>query len=360
MIEGIVLKRLLKDHVASDIVIETSNKTYHCHKIILASKSDKLDELCHTVESSNSIRLDYPSDVVDCAFKYVYSGIVDVPDSFYMILELISLAKEWELNSLHSILQKKYEKQTNQFTYNEVTTTSRNDIWSFIQLHQDANYSDFKIKDCSTGKIYNLHKAILACQSEYFYSMFTGCWKEKEEKDSILLQFSDLLYQYFYQGKIEWENVSFDELLDLCSIARYYIIEDLVNLCEIEFCRFLSLRNINTLFPLSNSLCLEDLKSSIIHYIAKHFKDFTEQDDFIHTDKALLKMVLSTGCIELDFNTIYQSILKWGESQTNDSEKKIDIIIQDLLPPHVLFNSTNKNFLVGNPNPLFPFKRGQH
>ena len=353
------LKWLLRNPIASDIIVETIDRNqYRCHKIILASKSIKLDQECR---NSCILMVQYRSDVVNSVLKYIYGGVLEEPENFSDILELIKLSEEWELTSLNLILRKKYTNKNIPSNFSDFSKDgchTKEDIWKFIQANEnDKIYSDFEITDSESGKVYHLHKAILASYSEYFYSMFTKSWKENDEKQvNISVQFPELLYSFFYNRRnIDWENVSFDQLMDLIDIASYYFIDDLTSVCEIEFCKFITLSNVHSLFEISQNFGLDDLRNAVVLFISKNYEEFIKDTEtFFITDKDMLRMILNTGYIALDFNTIYESLIQWATHFY--AKKTVDELIQDLLPPHVLFNTSNKSFLYNSDlNTLFPF-----
>ncbi|KAL9533272.1 hypothetical protein SMMN14_02215 [Sphaerulina musiva] len=105
----------------SDVTIQFSGRTVHCHKLVLCTKSDYFKKLCgpgsHFAEGNTKVielKEDNP-DAVEYLLRYIYSGQsqTDEDDNWQLQLEVAKTAQKYLLLDLAAIAKEKFMKVAN-------------------------------------------------------------------------------------------------------------------------------------------------------------------------------------------------------------------------------------------------------
>ena len=99
-----------------------------------------------------------------------------------------------------------------------------------FNLYNKDTFYDVTLK--MKGKVFKAHRVILAAGSDYFHTMFTSGFQEKQSSE-ILLEYGDRdifesLLEFIYTGDF---NVNPDDIVDTLEMANYYQIQHAVCAC---------------------------------------------------------------------------------------------------------------------------------
>ena len=99
-----------------------------------------------------------------------------------------------------------------------------------FNLYSEDTFCDTNLK--MKGKVFKVHRVILAAGSDYFHTMFTSGFQERQSSE-ILLEYGDKdlfesLLQFMYTGDF---NIYSDEVVDTLEMANYYQIQHAVCAC---------------------------------------------------------------------------------------------------------------------------------
>lgn len=97
------VKRMLDDGILTDIVIKTKDKELHCHKVILASKSEFFRAKFETMVNENDLNsfrwTNMNSMTIEALIDYIYTGEIP-PDHKEYCFDLLQVAHICKLQDL--------------------------------------------------------------------------------------------------------------------------------------------------------------------------------------------------------------------------------------------------------------------
>ncbi|XP_072039038.1 kelch-like protein 32 [Amphiura filiformis] len=157
-------------------------------------------------------------------------------------------------------------------------------------LREDDKLCDVTIT--VEDKKFRAHKNVLSSSSDYFYSMFTSDFQEKN-LDEIELEgrsesFKRLL-GYAYTGDMEIDDLSTDDAIDLLNMAAYLQLKHAVKLLSQVLlraleCGFANLAEMYRIWELADLLakgmCIDELATTALDLLAKHFIEFSQLELF--------------------------------------------------------------------------------
>ncbi|XP_068628876.1 protein roadkill-like [Battus philenor] len=144
---------------------------------------------------------------------------------------------------------------------------------NFSDINNDKK--DYELVS-SSGKIYKIHKIILATHSNVFRSMLK---EEKRKKDSMVINMSDndleLLIEYLYTGTIK--NLVKQNCQQLLDIADMFQLKKLFLLIECAINNQLSVENAVDFALLSERYKLSNVQTNIFKFIKEHPQVFKSE-----------------------------------------------------------------------------------
>lgn len=138
LLEGIQRLWSTGDH--SDVIILVGEKTFKCHKFMLAAVSTYFDAMFSSgMRESVSGEVTFPEmdpDLFDCVIKFVYSG--DIELTIDNGVEILSIASVLQIKMLQQICE--------DFLYPHITSENCLKIWKLASFHDCHNLSNHAIK----------------------------------------------------------------------------------------------------------------------------------------------------------------------------------------------------------------------
>jgi hypothetical protein len=126
------------------------------------------------------------------------------------------------------------------------------DCLTLSSLISDHTYSDFVLKTNDTS--FHLHRNIIGARSEYFAAMFTSNLADANTADFDVSdtisspELLTLLMEYLYCNVVD---LNVNQATELIAVAKYYMLERLVAMCELVMARSLSMLNSETILRIS-------------------------------------------------------------------------------------------------------------
>lgn len=159
----------------------------------------------------------------------------------------------------------------------------------FEQLVENEKFSDFSIE--IEGKTIRAHKCILAKRSEVCAAWFTT----EKLQDRVTLEkirydvFKELL-RFMYSGKVNGLDAI---AVELCTAAKLYRVNSLVDLCEKYLIEKLNPGNALKALKIVHQLKIVNLKPKIIDFIVEHSDDFVDEPEFNIIGKLPAELLLA-------------------------------------------------------------------
>lgn len=194
------------------------------------------------------------------------------------------------------------------------------------------------IGDCEIGA----HRAVLAANSLYFYSMFTSGMCESIEERVLLREVEshavEQLVRFCYTSSIEITEKNVQNLLSVANLLQFTTV---IETC----CAFLK----NTLHP-SNCLGIEDfaehhgcqkLQMAAEMYAQKHFLEVAQTDEFLAaTPEQVLRMLQSDSLNIATEKEVFDAVIQWIQHDIDSRNKWLPEMLRlvrlPLLPPKIL------------------------
>mmetsp|Transcript_53377 Transcript_53377/g.134031 ORF Transcript_53377/g.134031 Transcript_53377/m.134031 type:complete len:694 (+) Transcript_53377:136-2217(+) len=254
------------------------------------------------------------------------------------------------------------------------------------------------------------HRLILCCRSGFFLKMFGGGWRETNkvqvriyEKASTFKRMLTSIYRNRLVlgvkivkpgpgGVAELEaiasvNTYLQRFVEVITMADYYQVPCVLNNCDsliydmVDYWNVCAIWNIfaEVETQLTASPGAEEdecdtfvnLLHQMSHKISKHcykfvvsnFEVISQQPSFVDLQKPLLKKLFRSGELCCPTKILLDLLLGWARANystahrssmatsTQDAEGVIASVVQEFLPPNVLFNTEHKRFLLAGVNP---------
>jgi len=157
------IRRLFACDLYSDLVLNSGDQEWHCHKIILSIRLPKLFDACLRIVENHHFLI--------CEETKLHVHIEDIISGKDLDVLLRWAYFEW--NDPELFANSHYLKVLQAW---DVMTSSRfpSELESFLDLPRFSDVS-FSIE----GESFPSHKCILACRSEYFSKLFSSPMQEQ-------------------------------------------------------------------------------------------------------------------------------------------------------------------------------------
>lgn len=170
-------------------------------------------------------------------------------------------------------------------------TTIGKGLDDYEELFEKASFSDvtFNIQE---RKIH-LHKAILSHRSPFFKAMFENDMKEKKQSSIDITNFDypvmKELFRFIYAERVK----EIDKIAkDLLVAADYYSIVELKDCCENVLYNELEVHNAVEYLNLTDMYDSIRLKTLVIDFTAKHYKEIIEKPGFADLNSKIMYQIM--------------------------------------------------------------------
>ena len=200
-------------------------------------------------------------------------------------------------------------------------------LCNFSLLYKNEDFSDvkFKIQD----SIFPAHKCILAQRSDYFRTLFTGNFTEKQQEVIELKEISvddfELCLSIIYGTVPDAADLDLDKALHILQVSCYFLIDDLVKIASDYLQKSLHCDSVLKIFANAVIFSLPNLLNSCSEMISLSQLTILEHDDFLQLPPKVLKEFISLDCLYLPEMEIFRAVQKWLEVNP-DVESKQEIL----------------------------------
>ncbi|GAB1597658.1 kelch-like protein 9 isoform X1 [Argonauta hians] len=199
-------------------------------------------------------------------------------------------------------------------------------------LRNNSELCDFKVS--AEGKVFEVHKALLAAASDYFRVMFRGMMAESKQ-DTVDLKgvTADGLQQvidFIYTGKM---SLYYDNLTEIINTASHLQVSYALDLCSNYIKSLMTFDNADDFLSIADTYSLEKVLNHWDDMILSNFHEFSNSQAFLKLSAQKLVKYLSSNllCTVSEYR-LYQCLEKWlsvsPSRVTNDSS---------ILMPHLRF-----------------------
>ncbi|XP_005106298.2 kelch-like protein 26 [Aplysia californica] len=203
-------------------------------------------------------------------------------------------------------------------------------IKHFQKLRAENELTDFKV--IAHGRVFEVHRALLAATSDYFRVMFKGVMAESKQ-DTVDLKgvSADGLQQvidFIYSGEM---SLSEENLTEVINTATHLQVTSAIHVCSSYIKSLLTFENYEEFLSVADTYSLEAVVQHWESMIHQRFMDFSQTQAFMKMDGDKLARHLPQDSLRLPSE--YQLFLcldKWFRFQANrmttDSAKLLSCV----------------------------------
>ena len=300
----------------TDFTLVCGDVCTKCHKVVLATFSRKLSDICVW---SSSLETEYNSEyLINKLYSWTDVGPENLKDKMARSAE--ELGVEFLVKS------------------GQIAGPGRLEILRRARLRVFAEQMDelWRTKLLTDvalgvgGSEFRCHKAVLAAMSSYFDAMFSSGMRETEEGAIELHGLDEVvienILEYIYTGKIDINNENADLIF---SASVYLQIKPLQSICERFLLSHTDLDNCVDVLHLANSNSCNDLANNVIGFIKENITQIIDKKSFESIDSdTFIQLIASDDLIVPGETDVLDLALQWFEKQDQESEETLTSILQ--------------------------------
>ena len=181
----------------------------------------------------------------------------------------------------------------------------------------------------SDGKVFPVHRAILAAASEYFSAMFCGGFKEaKNNNTPIVLQNITALglgtiLSCIYSDSLVLTTKNVFEVLPVAHICCF---ENIVSSCGEFMVKHLSIETCFAALELSNRFSMLDLEEKTENFMRENFVKLSTTKDFLDIPcDVLCRFLQDDNLVGVEIE-IFQAARRWLEASSDRSDLSVEVM----------------------------------
>ena len=188
------------------------------------------------------------------------------------------------------------------------------------------------------------HKVVLAANSVYFYTMFTGDLRESSSREVVLKEVEfeavKLLVDYCYTSVIEFNSSNVESLLKTAHLLQF---DSIVKGCCVFMSSQLHHTNCLGISSFAELHGCTELRDSALAYATKHFCQVAKTDEFLLATLEQICQLLSSDSLNVSSEKdAFDVALSWVKHDLEARKMFLPQIFAhvrlELLPPKVLGN----------------------
>ncbi len=195
-------------------------------------------------------------------------------------------------------------------------------VGRFRQLLDDQKLTDFTVST-SDGADFQVHKAFLAANSDYFYAMLTVDMVESQKKQVELKSLTSKVFRpvldHIYGKPTQLTQTNVAEILNA---AVQLQVASLIETCTQYLLQNLVLSNSVDILHLTKLYNLESLKADVDQFIVRNIDKFLKENIYIDMKgEDMVALFGNNDLINIGEYRLYQAACKWLE--INSKEKSV-------------------------------------
>ncbi|XP_010947995.2 kelch-like protein 33 isoform X1 [Camelus bactrianus] len=291
-------QRLREQRLLLDEEVSVGGRVYGVHRVILASVSSLFrDRLLNGRGQQPTFCLEVTPGAWEAVLTFAYEGVLGPAPRGDVLVAAEALgaprvkaAAQWGREGAGSAREDaKHPSQTEEL---------RENLRSIELLYQEGIGCDLELE--AGGCRLQVHRAALACGSEFFGAMLLSGMRESQGTEvslhTISAQDLRLLVSYAYSGVV---RARWSGLLRAAQAALQYQSSSCLALCQRALARGLSPARCLTLIPMAEAPGFERLWSKAHHYLLTHLPAVASCSTFPSLPAACLAELLDSDELHL-------------------------------------------------------------
>ncbi|XP_066133375.1 kelch-like protein 33 isoform X1 [Saccopteryx bilineata] len=347
-------RRLRAQKLLLDEEVAVGGRLYGVHRVILSAVSSLFrDRLLGGIGSQTPFSLDVAPGAWEAVLTFAYEGVLSPAPLGDVLVAAEALgaprvkaAAQWKFERAGSAQDE--EKQPSQ------EEELRENLRSIELLYQQGVGCDLELE--AGGCRLRVHRAALACGSEFFGAMLLSGMKESQGTEvslhTISAQDLQLLVSFAYSGVV---RARWPGLLRAAQAALQYQSSSCLDLCQRALARGLSPARCLALFPVAEAPGLERLWRKARHYLLTHLPAVTLCPTFSSLPAACLAELLNSD--DLHMQEEFEAFVAarcWLAANPETQESEAKALLQCVRFGRMSTRELRKVQAVGLPPPLPP------
>ena len=196
--------------------------------------------------------------------------------------------------------------------------------WS--DLYETRLYSDLKLLVGETRKVFQVHRLVLAVQSEVMATMLYGRMKEGSSSEIFISQYKpvpfELFLRFLYTGSIEVESSLVPQV---AIIADYYNVAELRDECLDWMKANVSPNNVCSFLVFADNFS-EDLRKKCYDFLFEKVTLVINSSSFLEClSERHLRLILQRDQLELQEIELFEALRRWLAFDECRSENKASV-----------------------------------
>ncbi|KAL3848251.1 hypothetical protein ACJMK2_019120 [Sinanodonta woodiana] len=178
-------------------------------------------------------------------------------------------------------------------------------------LRQKNELTDFKVS--AEGRVFEVHKALLAATSDYFRVMFGGVMAESKQ-DTVDLKGVTAdglqhIIDFIYSGEMA---LHLDNLTEIINTASHLQVSSALDLCSMYIKSLMTFDNSEDFLSIADTYSLDNVLDHWDRMIQNSFHDFCQTQTFLKMDSSILVKHLSQNSLRVASEyKLFQYLEKW-------------------------------------------------
>ena len=197
-------------------------------------------------------------------------------------------------------------------------------LQDFSMMFMNEEFSDvkFKVQD----RLFPAHKCILAQRSDYFRTLFTGNFTEKQQEVIELKEISvddfELCLSIIY-GIVPYSDLSdVARASQILGVSSFFLIEEVMTIVMGFLQKNINSDSVLKIYEQALYYSFHEVLRSCLEEITYSALKILEHEDFLHLSADALKKVISLDSLYAPEMKIFRAVQKWLEVNPFDDSKQ--------------------------------------
>ncbi|EDV19804.1 uncharacterized protein TRIADDRAFT_16382, partial [Trichoplax adhaerens] len=205
------------------------------------------------------------------------------------------------------------------------------------ELYHESSFTDIKL--IIGDRSFLCHRIVLAACSEYFCTMFTSDFKEKNEAEVNLVEIdpviASLVIKYIYGHELELTLMELSRVQAIYTLALQWTIRELQKQCHDCFIAIMNAKNCCQLATFADYYHAPNLRDEILVYIRENFSGCIKAKSIKDLSYNLLIKLIQCDYLNVtDEDSLLESISIWIDSDRSQKKRYIISLLSSLRLPY--------------------------
>lgn len=184
---------------------------------------------------------------------------------------------------------------------------------------------------------FNAHRNILSASSDYFFAMFNGNMKERNQREITITGVDKdsmkVIMGFIYTGEIilDWSNVE-----PILQGANLMLVQSVKDACSRFLESRLNVKNCLGIQSLAETYACQKLWTVTNTFIFQNFPHVAENEEFLNLDEKQIQVLLQSDEISVENEEkVYEALVGWINYDRENRREFFPVLMEDVRLPLV-------------------------